>query len=119
MRISIQAKTVKASDTVRTYAEKRVARALDHHAELVKSVHVRLRDVNGKRGGVDQVCSIEVGLARLRPIVAESTQRTLRLAVDEACERLERALLRALAGRREKRRSPPRKPAARKRPALE
>ena len=112
MRISIRASTAKATDTARLYVEKRLTRALDHHEKLVKGVRVRLRDANGARGGVDQQCSLEVSLARLSPIVVESTARTLRLAVDDACERLERALLRHLAERREKHRSPPRKPAS-------
>ena len=111
MRISIHARTAKATDRARLYVEKRLARALEHHESLVKGVHVRLRDANGARGGVDQQCSLEVNLARLQPIVVESTRRTLRLAVDDACDRLERALLRHIAERREKHRSPPRKPA--------
>ncbi len=114
MRISIRASSAKATDAVRQYVQRRLLRSVGHHASRVESVHVRLRDVNGTRGGVDQQCSLEVSFARLRPIVAESTQRTLRLAVDEACARLERALLRTLELRRDKRRSPPRKPARRR-----
>ena len=51
------------SRAVATFARDLLARALGRFVALVRDVHVRVRDVNGRRGGVDQLCSLDVRLA--------------------------------------------------------
>ncbi len=106
MRIFIHSKSAQGTDSLRQYVQRNMRRAMERFSSIAQSIHVRLRDENGPKGGVDQHCTIEVRCRRLGPIIAEAKQRTLRLAVDEGCEKIERAMDHAVGALREKRRMP-------------
>ena len=65
------------------FAAVRIGKALARFHRRVKAVRVQVRDVNARRGGIDQLCSIEVALADGE-----------RLYLSEAAEHAGRALLR-------------------------
>ncbi len=106
MRTFIHSKSTQGTDSLRQYLQRHLRRVTERFSSIAQSIHVRLRDENGPKGGLDQHCTIEVRCRRLGPIIAEAKQRTLRLAVDEACEKIEHALDHAVGALREKRRTP-------------
>jgi Sigma 54 modulation protein / S30EA ribosomal protein len=86
----------------RTSIRRRLDRKLKKFARSIERVSVRLKDVNGPRGGVDQVCRIKVVLRNLPSVVYEKQDISLDAAVGGALAGAERAVRRTLQRRRSK-----------------
>ena len=84
----------------REYIRRRLGEKLGRHAKSVERVTVRLRDVNGPRGGVDAQCRIKVVLNGLPSVVVEQRATAFRPALTEALADAERTVRRALQRRR-------------------
>jgi CBS domain-containing protein len=85
-----------------TYIRRKLGTKLGKFASSIERVSVRTEDVNGPRGGVDQVCRIKVVLSGLPSVVFESRGATLGAAVDAALTGVERAVRRTVQRRRMK-----------------
>ncbi len=78
-------------------ARQRLWFALDRFAGRVRSLTVRLRDVNGPRGGRDKQCVVAVRLtASKRLIVIEELDTDVNVAIARAADRAARAVTRAV-----------------------
>ena len=96
MRLIIRTFGVVSPDAAHV-AQQRLRCALDRFASRVRSLTVRLSDVNGPRGGRDQRCAIAVRLAGpKRLIVVEDLDAELPAAIARAAERAARAVARAV-----------------------
>ena len=71
-------------------------------APSIERVSIRVADANGPRGGVDQVCRINVVLIGLPPVVVEERDASLEAAIDGAITRTERAVRRSVQRKRMK-----------------
>lgn len=101
MLIEIRHLNTPASDALREFAQRRVARALRPFREAVSRVDVRTRDVNGPRGGIDIECRIAVESDLLdQPLIVTGKGEDAYAAVPDACARLREAASRALTRRR-------------------
>lgn len=90
---------VKATDAIRRHVERRVQTAVGRLSHRVRSVTIRLDDINGPaRGGADKACQIAITLAspRRTPVVIEEVHADLYLAVSQAAERMSHAVRREL-----------------------
>jgi CBS domain-containing protein/ribosome-associated translation inhibitor RaiA len=87
-------------DDDRTYIRRRLGDKLGKYADHIERVTVRVRDVNGPRGGVDQECRIKVVLSGLPSVVVEHNAASLKPAVTGALTSVERAVRRAVERRR-------------------
>jgi ribosome-associated translation inhibitor RaiA len=66
---------------------------LSRFSSQITRVEVHLRDINGpKTVGDDKSCLLEARLAGRQPMVVSHEAATVRLAIDGATEKLERAL---------------------------
>jgi hypothetical protein len=74
---SIRVDGVALDDDDRAEIRRRTRTLFARYGEVVERVTVRIRDLNGPRGGVDIACRIKVVLSRLPSVVAE--RRTTRL----------------------------------------
>lgn len=83
-------------DATRNHVRRRMGRQLGKFVTRVERVTVRLRDINGPRGGVDHACGIKVVLSGLPSVVVEEHAPTARAAFDSAAARTERAVRRSL-----------------------
>lgn len=84
----------------RAYVRRKLGRKLGKFARAVERVSVRIKDVNGPRGGVDKLCRIKVVLSGLPSVVIEQQHASLQAAVDRALRRTEGAVRRSVQRRR-------------------
>lgn len=84
----------------RAYIRRKLRSSLAKFGTSVERVSVRMEDLNGPRGGVDQVCRIKVVLSRLPSVVVERRGASLEATVDDALDGVERAVRRRLQRRR-------------------
>lgn len=76
---------------------KRLEFALGRFAGRVRTLTVRLKDLNGPRGGADKHCQIAVRLEHpRRMILVEDVDEVPEVAVSRAAERASRAVARAI-----------------------
>jgi len=62
MQMRIQGRNIELTQAIRQHIRERVTAALDQHASRVRQVAVTVSDINGPRGGVDQLCNVVVSL---------------------------------------------------------
>ena len=86
----------------RARLRRRLGLKLAKFARSVERLSVRVTDVNGPRGGVDQVCRINVVLIGLPPVVVEERAAARDTAIDRAIVGAERAVRRSVQRRRMK-----------------
>ena len=98
------ASNFKVTAAIERRVQDRVRTAVGSASHFLTGAMVRLRDVNGPRGGVDKACRVVVRVRGRGTIVAEAASRDLYAAVDAAAEKLGQALRRHLRRRRTLRR---------------
>jgi putative sigma-54 modulation protein len=89
-----------SSEALLKHVRERLTAALNQYRWRVASVDVRLDDVNGPRGGVDQRCQVQV---RLRPkgnVLVTELSDDLYLAVSHAADRVRNTVGRSLERRK-------------------
>jgi putative sigma-54 modulation protein len=104
MEISIKGRHLELSNPLRAYTERRLL-SLDPFESRLKSVEVRIADVNGPRGGVDKTCGIALILDRVAVVFVQASAADAYAAVDQAVSRAHSALSRRLRRGDERRRS--------------
>ena len=97
---NIRVDGVALDDDDRAYIRRRLGEKLGKYASSIERVTVRVRDVNGPRGGVDLLCSIKVVLSGFPSVVVEHQAALLRPALTRALSAAERAVRQALQRRR-------------------
>lgn len=98
----IRAFGIFVNQNTRTSIRRKLDRKFRKFAGSIERVSVRLKDVNGPRGGVDHVCRIKVVLSNLPSVVYEKQDASLDIAVGGALAGAERAVRRTLQRRRSK-----------------
>jgi CBS domain-containing protein/ribosome-associated translation inhibitor RaiA len=91
---------VKLSSEKRASIRQRLGRKLGKFANSVERITVRVEDVNGPRGGVDQMCQIKVVLSGLPSVVFEAQDTSLDAAIGTALNGVENRVRRTLQRRR-------------------
>jgi ribosome-associated translation inhibitor RaiA len=106
--VYIRATKAELGSVERAYIRGKLGIKLGKYVSSVERVSVRIDDVNGPRGGVDQLCRIKVVLRGPPSVVLESRDASVNAAVDAALSGVKRAVRRTLERRRMKplRRSP-------------
>jgi CBS domain-containing protein len=93
---------VELNQDERAYIRQSLGMKLGKYATSIERVSVRVKDVNGPRGGVDQVCRIKVVLSGLPSVVFQSQAASLKDAINGALTGVERAVRRRVQRRRMK-----------------
>lgn len=103
MRIDIQSRGFDLTEGLREHTARRLQFALNWASHDVRTVSVRLFDINGPRGGNDKRCRIQIPISGGQDVVIEDTESDLYVAIDRAADRTERSLARRLQRLREHR----------------
>jgi ribosome-associated translation inhibitor RaiA len=99
---NIRVAGVDLNEDQRAYIRQSLGMKLGKYATSIERVSVRVRDVNGPRGGIDQVCRIKVVLSGLPSVVFQSQAASLNDAINGALTGVERAVRRRVQRRRMK-----------------
>jgi putative sigma-54 modulation protein len=94
MQLDIQARGFSLTEGLRTHCERRLRFALGAASSRLRSVAIRLSDVNGPRGGVDKRCAIRAIVPGAPPVVIAQYETNIYVAIDRAAERIARSLAR-------------------------
>ena len=78
----------------RSLAERRVRFVMRRLRSEITHVHVRLVDVNGPRGGVDQLCLLQLDTGAHGKVVVSAVQANAGAALNAALRRASRTLVR-------------------------
>jgi ribosome-associated translation inhibitor RaiA len=84
------------------YVQRKLYDKLGRFDRAIERVSVRVKDVNGPRGGVDQMCRIKVVMRGQPSVIFESRDASLNAAVDVALAGVQRAVRRTTERRRRK-----------------
>jgi ribosomal subunit interface protein len=101
MRIDIQARGFELTEALRAHTERRLQFALSWASYGVRTVTVRLSDINGPRGGNDKRCRIQIPIPGGQDVVVDDIEADLYTAIDRATDRTERTVARRLERLRE------------------
>lgn len=99
MQVEALAHEFSLTAALRDYVERRIRFALGRYRDTVRAVQVRLRDVNGPRGGADKLCLLQVELAGQRPLVIRDSDTDLYRAISRAARRADQQVARRLSRR--------------------
>ena len=103
MEVVVQARHTEAeAHTLRPLVETRVRAATQRMTGLLSRAVVRLKDLNGPRGGVDKECQIQINTARGDVLVVSSRGSDWRTALEAALARAMHALARRFEARKTK-----------------
>ena len=105
MQFSVSGDRIKVTTNLREYIDRRLHFALGRFGPTIDHVSVRVRDVNGPRGGVDKQCQIVVKLRDSggNPIAIDDNDEDLYAAIAQASNRAGRTVARAVERRHGKR----------------
>jgi ribosome-associated translation inhibitor RaiA len=102
MPIHIRAAQERFGADASDYMQRKLCRKLARFSNSIERVSVRVKDVNGPRGGVDQLCQIKVVMRGQPSVIFESRDSSLNAAVDAALAGVQRAVRRTTTRRRTK-----------------
>jgi ribosomal subunit interface protein len=111
--MDLTALNFEVTDAIERHVERRVRAAVGRASRSITGTVVRLRDVNGPRGGIDKACRVVAWLRGRGTVVAEAVDRNLYAAIDAAAAKFGKALRRHVRKRRTLRRPHARRRVAR------
>ncbi len=101
MQIDIHARGFELTEGLREHTFRRLKFATDRALDEVRTVKVRLSDVNGPRGGEDKHCLIQIPLTGRQQILVHDTETDMYVAIDRAIGRAEHLLAKRIGRKRE------------------
>jgi putative sigma-54 modulation protein len=99
MQIEVRGQSLAVSPALSSYADRRFTTALGRFSRRIMLVTVRLTDDNGRRGGVDKRCHVEVTIPRRPVLLVEERHADVYTAIDFAADRVATAVSRELERR--------------------
>ena len=103
MQLTISSRHTDLTPSIRDHIRERLTAALDQHASRVRSVSVVLEDLNGPRGGEDQLCRVAVQLNNGKTLHHERKGMDLYSNVSLIADKVKRQVGRKLAHLKQRR----------------
>ena len=102
MPIHIRAAQAQFGSHATDYVQRKLCAKLARFGSSIERISVRVKDLNGPRGGVDQLCRIKVVMRGQASVIFESRESSMNAAVDVALAGAQRAVRRMTERRRTK-----------------
>ncbi len=87
MNVQIISQEFSLTASLRDRLERRLHFAFSHARSKIVRIVVRLRDLNGARGGRDKVCQVSVTIPGQPEVVIREVQEDMYYAIDSAVKR--------------------------------
>jgi len=84
----------------RDYTQRKLDQKLGKFGQSIERISIRIDDVNGPRGGVDQKCRMKVVLTGQPSVIVETQRAEPHTAVDAAIQSAEKTVRRTIQRRR-------------------
>lgn len=105
MNLEVRTEGVQITENLREHVERKLSFALGRFGDRIRNVRIRLKDVNGPRGGEDILCNVEASLHSGGTLRITEMQTDPFSAVSRAGDRLGRLTSRHLKRIRQRRRA--------------
>lgn len=96
MEVDIQSRHFTLTAGLRAAVRRRLSTVVAGAGRQVRRVTVCLSDINGRRGGPDKRCLVEIRLKGAKVVVIEEVRDDLYQAIDRAAKRARRSVARRL-----------------------
>lgn len=96
MRFDIRIQKLDLHQEVSHYIERRLRFSLSRLVSRLRTVNVRVFDVNGPRGGIDKCCRITAHILPSETVVLQEVDADLFAAIDRVTRRISRTFTRRL-----------------------
>lgn len=100
MDVQMLAQEFFLTSSLREHLERRLRFAFTHARSSVARIVVRLRDLNGPRGGRDKLCQVSVIMPGQPEVVIREVQEDMYNAIDRAVKRAAHRAMRLVTRRR-------------------
>lgn len=87
MQVHMVAPQFSLTPSLREYLERRLKAAFAPLGGKIADIAVRLRDLNGPRGGRDMQCQVSVSMPGMPAVVIREVQENMYNAIDRAVKR--------------------------------
>lgn len=101
MQTVIQSSDFVLTDALDNFIQQQAGKSMSACSAQVERLVIRLRDINGPKGGQDKECCVEVKLANFAPIVVSKRSSNTYSSIRTALGRASRTTLRKLSKRRD------------------
>jgi ribosome-associated translation inhibitor RaiA len=101
MKVDVRIRNLPISTFLRDHATRSAHLHLSRFGRELRSVTVRIADLNGPRGGIDKLCQVTVRGPRIAVLTLEEVSNDTYAAVDAALARIEHTIGTTLARRRD------------------
>jgi len=95
MKIEIKKNNMSADLELQLYIERRIYFALSRFTHQIRTITVRLQDINGPKGGNDKKCQIVIRL-KSKTLILEGLEDNFFTAVDLTAARAQRGVSREI-----------------------
>ncbi len=96
MQIAIYSNDFAITEGIREHINRKLRFALARVRSHIKSVSIRLGDINGPKGGRDKRCLLTVSISNTQELVIYDVQVDMYHAIDNALSRLSRVAVRKI-----------------------
>lgn len=100
MQTVIHSNDFALTDALNLFIKQQASKSMNACSDRIERLVIRLKDINGPKGGNDKECCIEVKLANHAPIVVSKRSSNAYSSIRKALERASRTTLRKLDKRR-------------------
>jgi ribosome-associated translation inhibitor RaiA len=100
MEVQMMANEFSLTPSLRDYLEHRLRVAFAPARNKIASIAIRLRDLNGPRGGRDMLCQVRVRMPGRPEVVIKEVQEDMYAAIDVAMKRAAYRAMRIMTRKR-------------------
>ncbi len=96
MNTQIHSNDITLNNTLHKFIQKQAKKSMTVCPDRVERLIVRLKDINGPKGGDDKECSVEIKIANSAPIIVTKRSTNIYTSIHQAMKRASRTTLRRI-----------------------